>query len=106
MDVGGGLLVVSQFTLAADTRKGRRPSFTRAAPPDVAVPLLERFVDRCRDSGLEVATGKFGAMMQVELTNDGPVTIWLDSEDQEEGEEGVGSGLRVRPGVDHFDACS
>jgi D-tyrosyl-tRNA(Tyr) deacylase len=74
-----GILVVSQFTLYADCRKGRRPSFVRAAPPAVAEPLVDRFADGLRALGLPVATGRFGAEMQVELVNDGPVTIWLDS---------------------------
>jgi D-tyrosyl-tRNA(Tyr) deacylase len=79
-DVGGGLLVVSQFTLYGDARKGRRPSFTDAAPPDVAVPLYERFVALLREraDGLAVETGEFGAMMEVELVNDGPVTLLLE----------------------------
>jgi D-aminoacyl-tRNA deacylase len=74
-----GMLVVSQFTLYADCRKGRRPSFTRAAPPAIAEPLVDRFADGLRALGLSVATGRFGAEMQVELVNDGPVTIWLDT---------------------------
>lgn len=82
LDIGGGLLVISQFTLAADTRKGRRPSFTRAAPPETAEPLLDYFIKECRASGLNVETGRFGAHMQVEISNDGPVTIWLDSRDR------------------------
>ncbi len=81
-DVGGGLLVVSQFTLYGDARKGRRPSFTDAAPPDVAIPLYERFVallrERGEGRGITVATGEFGAMMEVELVNDGPVTLLLE----------------------------
>jgi D-tyrosyl-tRNA(Tyr) deacylase len=77
-EIGGSALVVSQFTLAATTRRGRRPSFSRAAPPDLADGLYRRFADRLRDRGLEVATGTFQAMMQVELVNDGPVTILLD----------------------------
>jgi D-tyrosyl-tRNA(Tyr) deacylase len=80
LDIGGGVLVVSQFTLYADTRRGRRPSFTDAAPPDVAEPLCERFKDAVVAYGLKVAGGVFGAHMDVELLNDGPVTIWLDSE--------------------------
>jgi len=76
--IGGGALVVSQFTLAATTRRGRRPSFSRAAPPECADRLYRRFADRLRDRGLEVATGLFQTMMQVELVNDGPVTILLD----------------------------
>ena len=80
-DTGGDLLVVSQFTLYGDTRKGRRPSFVDAAPPELAVPLYERFVEalRARASG-RVEAGEFGAMMQVELTNDGPVTLVLERE--------------------------
>jgi D-tyrosyl-tRNA(Tyr) deacylase len=78
-DVGGGVLVVSQFTLHGDCRKGRRPSFIGAATPEVAVPLYEAFIDALRSLGLPVATGRFGAMMQVELVNDGPVTLILDT---------------------------
>ena len=78
-DVHGELLVVSQFTLYADTRKGRRPSFTEAARPEHAVPLYEGFTAAARARGMRVATGEFGAHMQVELINDGPVTITLDS---------------------------
>jgi D-tyrosyl-tRNA(Tyr) deacylase len=74
-----GMLVVSQFTLYADCRKGRRPSFVQAAPPAIAKPLINRFADGLRALGLSVAMGRFGAEMQVELVNDGPVTIWLDS---------------------------
>lgn len=79
-DVGGSALVVSQFTLYADTRRGRRPSFTDAAPPEVAEPLIERFCALLREHGVPVETGVFGAMMQVEIHNDGPVTIILESE--------------------------
>jgi len=78
-DIHGELLVVSQFTLLADTRKGRRPSFTAAARPEHAVPLYEHFVKRARAQGVPVATGKFGAHMEVALVNDGPVTLILDS---------------------------
>ena len=74
-----GMLVVSQFTLYADCRKGRRPSFVRAAPPAIAEPLVDRFADGLRALDLPVATGRFGAEMHVELVNEGPVTIWLDS---------------------------
>jgi D-tyrosyl-tRNA(Tyr) deacylase len=78
-EAGGAVLVVSQFTLAADCRKGRRPSFDEAAPAEVARPLYESVVLALRDSGLVVATGVFQAMMQVSLVNDGPVTLLLDS---------------------------
>ena len=81
IDVGAAFLVVSQFTLYADTRRGRRPGFTGAALPDVAAPLVERFMEEVRKLGLVVAGGKFGAHMEVELINDGPVTILLDSEE-------------------------
>lgn len=78
-DVGGGLLVVSQFTLYGDTRKGRRPSFIDAAPPEVAIPLYERFVALLRERAPgPVETGEFGAMMDVDLVNDGPVTLILE----------------------------
>lgn len=77
-DVGGALLVVSQFTLYGDGRKGRRPSFVDAARSEVAIPLYEALVDELRKSGLDVATGKFGADMQVSLTNDGPVTLVIE----------------------------
>jgi D-tyrosyl-tRNA(Tyr) deacylase len=81
LDIGGEVLVVSQFTLYADMHRGRRPSFTGAAPPSLAEPLVERFQDAIVTYGLKVAGGIFGAYMQVELINDGPVTIWMDSED-------------------------
>jgi len=77
-DVGGSVLVVSQFTLYADARKGRRPSFTAAAPPEQAEPLIDYLVACLRNQGLPVATGIFRAEMQVSLVNDGPVTIWLE----------------------------
>ena len=77
-DVGGGLLVVSQFTLYGDARKGRRPSFIDAARPEVAEGLYNMFVERLRARGLQVDTGEFGAMMEVDLVNDGPVTLWLE----------------------------
>jgi D-tyrosyl-tRNA(Tyr) deacylase len=79
LDIGGELLVVSQFTLLADTRKGRRPSFTDAAPPAQAEELFEVFVGEARTTGLRVETGRFQQYMQVEIHNDGPVTILLDS---------------------------
>ena len=88
LDAGGAALVVSQFTLLADTRRGRRPSFTGAAPPEAAEPLVDAVVEALRASGVEVATGRFGAMMQVESTNDGPVTIVLDSADRERPRRG------------------
>jgi D-tyrosyl-tRNA(Tyr) deacylase len=78
-DVDGGLLVVSQFTLYGDVRRGLRPSWSEAAPPEVAEPLYEYFVESCRKLIARVATGSFRKMMQVELINDGPVTILLDS---------------------------
>ena len=77
-DVGGALLVVSQFTLYGNAEKGRRPSFIDAARPEVAVPLYERFIAMLRERGAQVETGEFGAMMDVELVNDGPVTLWLE----------------------------
>ncbi len=82
LDIGGELLLVSQFTLLADTRKGRRPSFIEAAPPEQAETLFEYFVGLARDSGLKVATGRFQQYMQVEIHNDGPVTVMLDSRDK------------------------
>jgi D-tyrosyl-tRNA(Tyr) deacylase len=77
-DVGGAVLAVSQFTLYGDAAKGRRPSFIDAARPETAQPLYERFVMMLREKGLTVETGEFGAMMDVELVNDGPVTLWLE----------------------------
>lgn len=77
-DVGGALLVVSQFTLYGDAQKGRRPSFIDAARPEKAIPLYERFVELFRARGVRTETGEFGAMMDVELVNDGPVTLWLE----------------------------
>ena len=78
-DIGGEVMAVSQFTLYGDARKGRRPSFSDAARPDVANPLYEEFVEKLRAQGITVGTGEFGAHMMVELTNDGPVTILLES---------------------------
>jgi D-aminoacyl-tRNA deacylase len=77
-DVGGAILVVSQFTLYGDAAKGRRPSFIDAARPETAIPLYERFIALLRDRGIPIETGEFGAMMDVELVNDGPVTLWLE----------------------------
>jgi D-tyrosyl-tRNA(Tyr) deacylase len=82
VDVGGAVLVVSQFTLYADTRRGRRPGFTGAAAPELAERLYLRFAAALRDLGVGVATGRFGAVMAVELVNDGPFTIWLDTADR------------------------
>lgn len=81
-DVAGGVLVVSQFTLLGDCRKGRRPSFVAAAPPELAESLYAVFVERLRATGLQVATGRFRQQMQVELVNDGPVTLLVDSRRQ------------------------
>ena len=78
-EVGGSMLVISQFTLYGDCRKGRRPSFTDAAPPELAEQLYEAFVARVRDQGIEVATGRFRAQMCVSPVNDGPVTLWIDT---------------------------
>ena len=78
-DVGGGMLIVSQFTLYGDCSKGRRPSFITAAPPEIAIPLYEHFINAVKALGVPVATGRFGASMQVELVNDGPVTLIVDS---------------------------
>ena len=77
-EVEGSILAVSQFTLAADTKKGLRPGFSSAAPPDQAEPLFNQFVSKLRSRGLDIATGRFGADMQVELINDGPVTFMLE----------------------------
>ena len=82
LDVGGAVLVVSQFTLYADTRRGRRPGFTDAAQPDLAIPCYERFCGSIEELGVTVARGRFGAEMAVELVNDGPFTIWLETDDR------------------------
>jgi D-tyrosyl-tRNA(Tyr) deacylase len=82
LDIKGELLLVSQFTLIADTKKGKRPSFTGAAPPDEAERLFNEFVSQSKSSGLKVETGRFQQYMQVEIHNDGPVTIMLDSKDK------------------------
>lgn len=81
LELGGEALVVSQFTLYADCRRGRRPSFSQAARPDAAEPLVERFCRALREAGIPTQTGIFGAMMEVEIHNDGPVTIFLDTDD-------------------------
>ena len=78
LDIRGEAIVVSQFTLYADTRKGRRPSFTDAAPPEIARPLVNRFVDLLDKQGVPTQTGEFGADMLVDIANDGPVTIWME----------------------------
>jgi len=78
-DINGGLLLVPQFTLVADTQKGTRPGFSRGAAPEDGKKLFEQFVDICRQTHTDVATGRFGADMQVSLTNDGPVTFWLQT---------------------------
>ena len=87
-EVGADILLVSQFTLYASTRKGRRPGFTDAAPPDIAEPLFERVVHAFRQTGLRVETGEFGASMSLELTNEGPVTIALDTADRSKPRRG------------------
>ncbi len=88
VDSGGEALVVSQFTLLADTRRGRRPSFTAAAPPEIAEPLIEAFAQELRALGVRTQTSQFGAKMEVSLVNDGPVTIIVDSADRERPRKG------------------
>lgn len=84
MDAGGDLLVVSQFTLHANTKKGNRPSYIKASKPDLAIPLYEKFIHQLQiDLGKPVYTGEFGADMKVELINDGPITIWIDTKNKE-----------------------
>ena len=87
-DVRGAILVVSQFTLYGDTRRGRRPSFVGAAPPEVAEPVVQQVVDAFREEGIEVAVGRFGAHMYVDAVNDGPVTIVLDSMERDQPRRG------------------
>lgn len=83
LDTGGGILLISQFTLYGNLRKGTRPSFNRAAPPDIAVPLYERFIKELeRELGKPVPTGEFGAMMEIKAVNDGPVTLFIDSKER------------------------
>ena len=82
-EVNGASLVISQFTLHASTKKGNRPSYIRAAPPEIAIPLYEQFITKLESTGSQVSTGIFGADMKVRLTNDGPVTIWIDSKNRE-----------------------
>lgn len=83
IDVKGDIMVISQFTLHASTRKGNRPSYIKAAKPDIAIPLYEQFCNQLNaESGIEIKTGEFGADMKVSLINDGPVTIWIDSKDK------------------------
>ncbi|MGB9724167.1 MAG: D-aminoacyl-tRNA deacylase [Chloroflexia bacterium] len=93
LEVGGEALVVSQFTLYADCRRGRRPSFSQAARPEVAEPLVERFCQALREAGVPTRSGIFGAMMEVEIHNDGPVTILLDTDD-------LHRPRRAKPGSD------
>ena len=97
IDVGGEALVVSQFTLLADVRKGRRPSFVRAALPEIAEPVVEAFAESLRALGIATQTGRFGAHMDVELVNDGPVTIVIDSAGAGRGASGLGLTLPARP---------
>ena len=82
-EVNGAFLVISQFTLHASTKKGNRPSYIRAAPPEIAIPLYEQFITKLESTGSQVSTGIFGADIKVRLTNDGPVTIWIYSKNRE-----------------------
>lgn len=82
-EIGGSVLVVSQFTLHASTKKGNRPSYIKAARPEIAIPLYEAFIARVKAENINVSTGEFGANMQVSLINDGPVSIWLDSKNKD-----------------------
>ncbi len=92
LDISGEALVVPQFTLLAGVRRGRRPSFTAAAAPDIAAPLVDAFADALRAAGVPVAAGRFGAMMQVELVNDGPVTVVVDSAELDRPRRGATRG--------------
>lgn len=82
-DIKGEILLVSQFTLYASTKKGNRPSFIQSAKPEIAIPLYERFIEKIKQTGIEIQTGTFGADMKISLTNDGPVTIIIDSKNKE-----------------------
>jgi D-tyrosyl-tRNA(Tyr) deacylase len=83
-EISGEMMIVSQFTLHASTKKGNRPSYMKAAPPEIAIPLYEQFIDQMvKDLGRSLLTGEFGAMMQIRLTNDGPVTIFIDTKNRE-----------------------
>ena len=104
-DVGGEALVISQFTLYGDARKGRRPNFMSAAPPDVAAPLVEQVAEGLRSYGIRTATGRFGAHMHVSLVNDGPVTLVLDSPGAASGAAGQpspGQGRATQPSTSDF----
>ncbi|HAH32584.1 MAG TPA: D-tyrosyl-tRNA(Tyr) deacylase [Elusimicrobia bacterium] len=97
LDISGSALVVSQFTLYGDASKGRRPDFTKAARPEQAIPLYEHFISSLKNLGVSVKTGVFAAEMEVTLVNDGPVTIWLDSQKQGIGVSGQGRGIQDKP---------